>query len=521
MKKYITAIMVAAALMASLNVAATSFDTGNVLYENFESETSNFLAQTSNGVAEVVTDTEAQNSTILLKPHDGEASFYKSFRKTKGNFTLGFKMLATEGEPLLKIDILSSSSKPITAITIHSTGTEENENSSVNKATEWKHIRMFFDLKEKQLRVKDDKNEIGIFSVPQEILNGVSGVKFTVSSEKASAMQLDDIYCYIGIDERSDYETLTDSQRILYRLKSGVAVFENRGKAIINGKQYFSDASFAPLGESGQLIALRIAAEAFGAEVLWNGAENAIVVKYDDKEISFFNGKSTAKLNGKNVEMNDKCMIIGSSTYVPISSLSELLGKNLYQDELGLRIMSDTAIFLNSEEDTRLLKLLTGTLSGVEYKERIDGGYLLIPDSLADTAMLQIPIKNIWADYNQEGNTPENAIDGSFDTRWSSDVDGSELTLDLGEEKKVSSVYISWMNATERKTYFEILGSKDGVNYESVIPRTESTGTTDTHEVYLFDGNYRYIRYKGYGNSVNLWNSVTEIGVMEKAVQHE
>ncbi len=521
LKKIITVVIFVMLLIVNVCSAADS-DTGNLLYENFELETMNFHAASDEGESVVLMDEISQNSAIMFKTPKGESSFYKSLRKTSESFTIGFKLRFSEGEPILRVNVLSAASKPIKTIDINSKGVESKDGSVSIASGEWAHIRMFFNYEEMRFLVKVNTEEIGYYEIPQELAKGISGLKLTSASDSPSIVELDDIYCYTGLEERSDYEILPDNQRVLHRLEKGVAVFENRSKAVINGRQKAAGEAFSLELDDCRLVALRAAIEAYGAEVLWNGAQNAIVVKYADKEISFFDKKNTVEVDGEIVIMAGECRIIGSVTYVPADCFSQIFGKRVYKEPTGLTIISDTDIFTkSSQEDVRLLGTLVKNLSGLDYIERADGGYLFIPDSLEQTFMAQIPVQMISADYNQEGNTPQNAIDENLDTRWSSDIDGTELTLDLGEEKRVSAVYIAWMNAIDRKSYFEILASKDGINYEEVIARTESTKKTNAHEVYLINGNYRYIRYKGYGNSANTWNSITEIGVMEKVVQHE
>src|SRR5262245_11518995 len=55
-----------------------------------------------------------------------------------------------------------------------------------------------------------------------------------------------------------------------------------------------------------------------------------------------------------------------------------------------------------------------------------------------------------------------NAIDGKVDTVWSNLGLGSSITLDLGTEKSVCSIEVSWYKGNERVNTFTISVSDDG-----------------------------------------------------------
>ena len=61
--------------------------------------------------------------------------------------------------------------------------------------------------------------------------------------------------------------------------------------------------------------------------------------------------------------------------------------------------------------------------------------------------------------------------------------------------------------------------STDGENWTEVIPqRTTDTANGENIGIYPFGKvvNARYVRYSGEGNSVNSWNSITELAVLKK-----
>lgn len=106
------------------------------------------------------------------------------------------------------------------------------------------------------------------------------------------------------------------------------------------------------------------------------------------------------------------------------------------------------------------------------------------------------------------------AIDGDFETKWTSEELGSYLQLDIGSIKKICSVDISWFEGDQKKNNFVLSVSDDGSTFKDVL-RTSSSGMTQTKEYYQFlptEG--RYLRVTFYGNSDNERNvSVREVVV--------
>jgi hypothetical protein len=77
----------------------------------------------------------------------------------------------------------------------------------------------------------------------------------------------------------------------------------------------------------------------------------------------------------------------------------------------------------------------------------------------------------------------------------------------------VARVGVAVYNGTSRRNQFDIHVSNDGTAWTTVYTG-ESTGTTTAEEIHdVADASARYVRYLGHGNTVNTWNSVTEISV--------
>lgn len=113
-----------------------------------------------------------------------------------------------------------------------------------------------------------------------------------------------------------------------------------------------------------------------------------------------------------------------------------------------------------------------------------------------------------------DGNVPANTVDGSLDTRWSANGAGQWIRYDLGSVKSARHLKIAWLNGDTRTSMFDIQISTDGSTWTTVLTDAQSSGSTTALEtVDISDTNGRYVRYLGYGNNVNLWNSITEFEI--------
>jgi hypothetical protein len=75
-------------------------------------------------------------------------------------------------------------------------------------------------------------------------------------------------------------------------------------------------------------------------------------------------------------------------------------------------------------------------------------------------------------------------------------------------------VSIAWLNGNSRTSRFDVQVSNDAAAWQDVLTNVTSSGTTTAEESFDFpDRQARYLRYVGHGNSVNGWNSVTEVSV--------
>jgi len=104
-------------------------------------------------------------------------------------------------------------------------------------------------------------------------------------------------------------------------------------------------------------------------------------------------------------------------------------------------------------------------------------------------------------------------VDNNLATRWSANGDGQWVQLDLGSTRTVGYVKVGVYNGNARRNSFELQVATVAGAWTTVFSG-QSSGATTAEEMYDFtDTSARWVRYLGHMNSVNGFNSVTEVSV--------
>lgn len=74
------------------------------------------------------------------------------------------------------------------------------------------------------------------------------------------------------------------------------------------------------------MLPIRVIAEALGAKVTWNEAEQKVTIAEDDLTIEIFIGQPFATVNGKPVQLDAPAYIANGRTYLPLRFVAENLG---------------------------------------------------------------------------------------------------------------------------------------------------------------------------------------------------
>jgi len=113
---------------------------------------------------------------------------------------------------------------------------------------------------------------------------------------------------------------------------------------------------------------------------------------------------------------------------------------------------------------------------------------------------------------HDDGNPPKNVLDGDLGTRWSASGEKEWIGFDFGKPRSVEAVRIAWYSGDKRSTSFQIETSADGKTWQ-LAHKGNSSGKTTALETYQLAKaqSTRYLRVRCFGNTSNLWNSITEL----------
>lgn len=262
----------------------------------------------------------------------------------------------------------------------------------------------------------------------------------------------------------------------------------NEGIGIkLNGNYIYSDVA-PTIVDDRTLLPMRAIFEALGADISWDAETATATAKTDDVTIKITENQTTAYVNDIPNELDVPAMIINGRFVVPVRFVSESLGAAVSWDELSSLVKITAAVKTSDRKKW----------------------------DIANAIDIQSAVQNR---DDGDGNVIENSFDGFLATRWAAEGANGEAwgVYDLGKVYVLDSILLSYFNGSSRIYSFDILVSEDRENYTEIITGGKSSGTTDQLEEYDMNGaKARYIKYIGRGNTVNIWNSLTEIVPIEK-----
>lgn len=133
---------------------------------------------------------------------------------------------------------------------------------------------------------------------------------------------------------------------------------------------------------------------------------------------------------------------------------------------------------------------------------------------LLSSNSVKLNVSAISASAVQNSNVPENVLDGNFGTRWSGLGNPVNLDLDLGPDPTIDYIKVAFHNGDQRTASFDVLvRSSNSGSWEQINSKT-SSGTTNGLQTFdLQNRDAKYLRLRCKGNSINDWNSLTEVEV--------
>src|SRR5690606_31956155 len=187
--------------------------------------------------------------------------------------------------------------------------------------------------------------------------------------------------------------------------------------------------------------------------------------------------------------------------------------KFAYQVEIPLDMLDAPYVTAEGGHNVHIIqaeKLSDRTVIQVENKDNpgiITEYVLTYTQTLQPDQLQYVDIAEVVASAD-DGNVPENMLDGDLSTRWS--AEGEQwVQFDLGEVHSISSVLLAFHNGDKRRSLIDIELSVDGEQWERKLSGQSNDNTLEL-DMFNFDKTpARYVRILGHGNSANAWNSIT------------
>ena len=226
---------------------------------------------------------------------------------------------------------------------------------------------------------------------------------------------------------------------------------------------------FAPMQEFASQL---------GVEVSWSFETETASLTKNSQVLQMSENSETAVLNGEEIAISGPMLKANSILYVPVRFVAETFGYDVSWDS-----EREIVTILSPNEDKDI------------------GHYYDI---------VEVTCSGRQNDINVE----TNVLDMDYNTRWSCEPAGSYVTLELAEVSPVAYIGIAMYQGDERQSTISVQISEDGKNFKEVVTRY-ITSIMQNMEPIDLGGVYqaKYVRVLGYGNTLNEWNSITELRV--------
>lgn len=104
-------------------------------------------------------------------------------------------------------------------------------------------------------------------------------------------------------------------------------------KIQVNGRQINFDSPPYIDNNNRTMVPIRFIIEELGASISWDGEEQKVNISFNNKEVTLWIGKNTAKMNGSELKMDTQPVLKDARTLVPLRFISEAIGSEVGWDE--------------------------------------------------------------------------------------------------------------------------------------------------------------------------------------------
>ena len=183
---------------------------------------------------------------------------------------------------------------------------------------------------------------------------------WTIENEIGTVINFDSIY--FDVEEVQATPTPTPKPVDLSRVENAVCLKLNNPYALVNKVKVPIDPdskTVVPYTENDRtLVPFRFVGESLGAEVSYDGSQGVdkVTIKRGSDTIELTVGEAVMYKNGTAIQLDTAATITGDDrTFVPLRAIAEAFGKEVFWDDMGMIVISDTKDIFNRETDLDLM----------------------------------------------------------------------------------------------------------------------------------------------------------------------
>jgi len=137
-----------------------------------------------------------------------------------------------------------------------------------------------------------------------------------------------------GVDVDASFKEADGSEPAVDTKETAIVLTIGSKVILVDGEYVTNDVS--PIIEGDRtFLPIRVIAEALGATVTWNEAEQSVTIVKGDTTIVLYIGQAFALVKGNPVQLDVPAFIENDRTYLPIRFISENLGASVAWDDVN------------------------------------------------------------------------------------------------------------------------------------------------------------------------------------------
>ncbi len=252
-----------------------------------------------------------------------------------------------------------------------------------------------------------------------------------------------------------------------------VALKVDNPNAYAKGSKTYVDTEnlgIKPIVQNGRtLVPVRFIAEKFGAKVGWEDATQTVTVTSKAGTITLKLGSNEMNVNGNVTVLDVPAQEIGGRTLIPLRALVEALGKQVFWDDRGLILISDTVANYDAATIDKIIDLL-------DIRVQADGNEIKFFDSeiyeydvkLAKGAA--VPNVTVISDKEAtvvQGNPATVTVgDKTYTFRFAEDVFEGVLGTGSAGVIKNLNLFVDNGSVANYQTYLDIVSASSSIEWD-------------------------------------------------------